>query len=424
MVAVDFSALSDVVLDPEAAARYLLSWHGVLGDPLVSVVMLPSARSFCAPISEVVVRLEGSGLEELVYPVEPGAVRQSVYVSAGTLREKPEPGRRGGKKFFEHAPGAWMDLDVREGGFRDWSEIMDLVVEMDRLGVGPQMIVGTGSGGAHCYWAVEGGVASADGERLGRRLRLWAEEKTGYAIDHCENADRVLRLPGSVRWPKPAGGGAWDSVPRECSLVRERREGSWCSVERITELTQDVWDVWSSRTREARTRRTRQGATAMETVWGAVGGSQRARARGEAISEIRAWVGEDATFGRGQSLNWRKMWALSMAEDEFDAVVSWSEILVPRGWRRYGDPDDEGRVQWTRPGGGEHSGRSLVTDWSGSPNVGSLLSMAPETGLRELHDSGAALTKHQVAATLYWNGHVGGLLRAWLCGDDWRRGAV
>jgi hypothetical protein len=429
MVAWSRTALDgNVELDPEVAGRYLKEWHGLLGENvLVSVVMLPSARSFCAPLSEVVARLDGLGLEELVYPAELGAVRQSVYVAAGVLRERPVKGR-GGKKYFEHAPGTWMDLDVREGGFSGWDEIVDLVVEMDRAGIGPQMMVGTGSGGAHLYWAVEGGIAAPEGEMLGRRLRLWVESRTDYAVDHCENSDRVLRLPGSIRWPKPAGGGHWDAVPRECTLVRERVEGSWAAPDRIRELTAEVWEEWSSRTREHRGRRATRRAEAMDTVWGVVDGedpllvSAGDRLRGDVLGEIRGWVNDGV--GRGQSLTWREMWALSMAEDEFDESVGWAAILEPRGWRRYGEPDDEGRVQWTRPGGGEHSGRSLVTDWAGSPNVGSLLSMAEETGLRTMHDAGVPLTKHAVAAALYWNGNVGDLLRAWLCGGDWRRGVV
>jgi hypothetical protein len=423
MVAWTRTALDDdVELDPEAAARYLRGWHGLMGEQaLVSVVMLPSARSFCAPLEAVLDRLAGLGLEELVYPAEGGSVRQSVYVAAGVLRERPVKGR-GGKKFFERAPGTWMDLDVREGGFGSYGEILDLVLEMDRFGIGPQMIVGTGSGGCHCYWAVEGGVDAADGEMLGRRLRFWVEARTGYAVDHCENSDRILRLPGSIRWPKPAGGGAWDAMPRECVLIRERLEGSWADVDRIRELTEELWEVWSRRTREERAARSSRRATAMDVVWSVVDGSQRERGRSEVLGEIRGWVNGSA--GRGQSLTWREMWALSMAEDEFDASVPWDAILVPRGWSKYGEPDAEGRQQWTRPGGGEHSGRSMVTDWLGSPNVASLLSMDPATGLRTLHDSGQALTKHMVAAALYWDGHVGGLLRAWLCGDEWRRGVV
>jgi hypothetical protein len=423
------------------AVRFLRSWHGSLslaggvdgegGEGLVSLVSLPSRKSLALGVNALVGAIERNGLDELIYPpwaagADPGAGTggaggaggtgwgaaagvQNLYVSASLLKEAPPRGRRGGKDYVGRAPGVWMDLDVREGGFKDWDEVWAVVQMFDRLGVGPGLVVATGGGGAHLYWHVAGerderaeigagaGLRPEKCESLGRGVRLWTQSQTGVAVDACENCDRVLRLPGSVHWPKsldpgPEGGGG---VATSCELIR--CEVRWTPESELRELTAGAEAEWRERTRASReTYRSREG---------------------RAEEEVMGWLRRHGDEEESEAVvtgSWSYQYALIHAEEGYNNEVSWATILEPLGWTRNGGPDREGRQEWRRPGGGEHSGRSLVTDWVESPNAASLLSMAPETGLRGLHDAGVPLTKARVAAELWCGGDMSRLLTEWL----------
>jgi hypothetical protein len=56
----------------------------------------------------------------------------------------------------------------------------------------------------------------------------------------------------------------------------------------------------------------------------------------------------------------------------------------------------------------------MITDWQGSPNVASLLSEDPRTGLKELKAAEVPLTKLRVAAALHTDGNTALFLQVWL----------
>ena len=128
----------------------------------------------------------------------------------------------------------------------------------------------------------------------------------------------------------------------------------------------------------------------------------------------------DLGIGTGGG-GWRGQYKRFAFEDMFNHGVTWGQILEPKGWAKYGEPDSQGRQSWTRPGGGGKNPRSAVTDWEQSPNVMSLLSDSEETGLSHLYlladdavEKRHKLTKVRVAAELWAGGSIEKLIRIWL----------
>lgn len=375
---------------PDEAIEYLKTWHGSLPgmakQGFVSVVTLPSTVSAPLRLDGVLGALESEGL----WPVISGSWArrdlqpQSVYVGAAYQKSPSKRGKRGGKELFGKAPGPWADCDIRKSGFADWAAVMQLVDRFGEVGLPPSIVAFSGAGG-HLYWHVgaPGEGLGPEVEELGHGLRLWAERETGISLDSCENRDRILRLPGSIHWPKKIGSG---EVPTACSLVR--CEERWAPVERVSELTAGVLGEWQARTRETR----------------ALYRARDDRAERD-IRNFRALTG-----AADDDDSWGHRYDLAHAEEEFAMSVSWKSILEGKGWTRNGDPDAEGRQEWARPGADSHSGRSMITDWRGSPDVASLLSRAPETGLLRLYDSRIPLTKARVAAELWTGGDMARLL--------------
>ncbi|MGN6037293.1 hypothetical protein ACP6NG_18160 [Brevibacterium casei] len=76
--------------------------------------------------------------------------------------------------------------------------------------------------------------------------------------------------------------------------------------------------------------------------------------------------------------------------------VSWEDILTEAGWS-YLRTDYDGRDLWVRPGSSQ---KSAAVNWPENPDVMSLLSDSPATGLFDLKEAGIPLTKYRVALRL------------------------
>jgi hypothetical protein len=397
--------------EPEMAVEFLRAWHGGVGGGgeragkgLVTVVPLDArgghaGRTAFGDLGGVCGALALQGLDDMIWQRDKaGDVSRgpfNLYTNVGELSREPDRSRnpfaRGTKRDMGWVPGAWIDLDCGPGRFAD---LGDCQRGVDAVGLEPTITVETGSGGMHCYWRLGSGLDPANAEEMSKRLIEQFRAVCGVKVDSVGNSDRIMRLPGSVRWPKKGEGGA-DGSATGGKLCRLARIGGpvW-SVGDVVALTADVWAGVEARHASA--------VLAERRLMAEAGGELREAAR------------------RGGSGSWMELYSVACAEETFAREVSWEAVLEPSGWRLLGgdgEPDREGRRTWTRPGGGGSANpRSLITDWSGSPDVASLLSEAEETGLLRLKMAGVALTKMRVWVELAWGGDLVGFLRSWIAG--------
>ena len=188
--------------DPEATVEYMGGWHGLLpstaggGHRWTSITQLPLGVAYADDLAVMMdsIRSGVASLDELIYPPD-SSKRQNLYHAVGVTKERPEAGKRGPASAVDAVPGAWADFDVRDGSFRDWAHILEIVSDMDHAGIGPQIIVSTGSGGAHCYWRAEG-RSPETGLMYATRIRRWVQQRYGIKVDNVAQANRVMRLPG------------------------------------------------------------------------------------------------------------------------------------------------------------------------------------------------------------------------------------
>ena len=385
--------------DTAMAQEWFETWHGSLPSEqlaggYISLMGLPSKRSWSFTQTDMVGVLGDAGLAKMMWPPVAGGRKDqvehgswtygadSMYAGVGILREKPEPGRRGSGRDIRVLPGVWGDWDLGGEKFASWDHIVSALAELRRVGLSPSMTVKTGGGGIHTYWHIEGGIEPEACTSMGQRLRLFVEQFAGVKLDHVEDPGRVLRIPGSVRMPKMGEGGG----PVLCEFLTQ--EGTMLDLERAAALTQPALEAWKAETAatKARVRAARSSANRLSSDW-----------------KIQA----------GGGASWADMYDSANFEDSFAEGVSWAQILTAKGWTRHGEPDPQGRQEWTRPGGDERNPRSAVTDWQGSPHVMSLLSRAPETRLVELFDAKIPLTKAVVAAELWFGGDMARLFAHW-----------
>jgi hypothetical protein len=107
------------------------------------------------------------------------------------------------------APGTWADLDVKP----DVAHLPHSIEELRKVYAAlprPTLLVGSGSGGLHAYWLLQ--EPTQDVDRMATLERLWIRYISALAgsalgreirFDSVKDLARVLRLPGTVRWPKP-----------------------------------------------------------------------------------------------------------------------------------------------------------------------------------------------------------------------------
>lgn len=288
----------------------------------------------------------------------------NVYVAVAPIIDDVTTYRRGTERNVAYLPGVWADVDVKPGSFNSQTEIRDF---LNGLECKPTMIVGSGSGGVHAYWKL--GLAERGTKELLSRWWSYLDESAGdRQIDKLIDTARILRLPGTVYFPKTSG---------PLGAVRLLSEGPESyTVAQLEAASEAAYRLKQESRRVLRSRE--QEAPAFETL-----------------------------------NQWTAAVHLSQLESEINERMLWSTILEPYGWRLRRTLFD-GSLEWSRPGSGD---RSAVTDYEGSP-VMSLLSTSHDTGLFDLLESEIPLTKYRVLLRLYFADNHEALLNHYLSSKE------
>lgn len=406
---VRFADIAGPASDPQQAVDFLRSWYDQAGgeraDLIAAITPISESgrteKSAFGTVSVVVGMIEAAGLDELIYPG--GGERRNLYSRVALMSRAPErrgAGHmrdRGGKELSAWSPGLVSDLDVDEGKLGSAGACLDLLGKVRAAGLAPSEVVDSGSGGLHLYWRVDGGVEPKAMELMAARMRAHLLAEIGWGrsgvdgdddeppIDDVGDCARILRLPGGLRMPKRGESGP----PTRCELLESVPD--CLDLDRFAMATSAAWEAEQDRRERLREMRAARAADASATLAG--------------------W----RSSGGGRLGGWGYLMRVADVEQVFAASVSWDEVLRPAGWTVHGEPDSEGRREWTRPGGAEGGSRgvnprSLVTDWTASPDVGSLLSTARGTGLGRLRAMRVPLTKMAVAAELHRDGNLAALV--------------
>lgn len=301
--------------------------------------------------------MDDESLEGMIFDDDGG--KWNLYFGVCPIKEDVEYNKRGTEENIEYVTGVWADIDIKATGFQSQEEIITFLFG---LALQPTIVVGSGSGGVHAYWKL------APGERGDKELvdRWWSylDEAAGdRKIDKLIDLTRILRMPGSVYFPKAGT----DSKVGTVEILYK------------LDKTYSITEIYDISARAFTTKHERRKAVIVRDATARLDMDSFARTALEAHGGNR----------------WKLLRAISEMEDFVNQEMSWAEILEPYGWtwqRTLRDNSNE----WARPGRDE---RSAVVDFEDSP-VMSLLSMADETGLADLKDAGIPLTKFRVLRRL------------------------
>lgn len=375
----------DLVLDVDAAIRHL-EWTFEPGDIVHLVNLRPKSKG----VKTTVISM-GAVLEEMIEDLKEEfegicvAPWSTYYQIAPSTEAMVGAGIRPDKTKCAGTRVLFADLDVgKSGGFKDKAEVEEF---LGGLEVPPGAVVWTGSGGAHASWRMDSDGAERlrevmTGRQIGERWWTWLDaecKRMGMdhvVIDRLIDLDaRVLRLPGTIRYPKYSG-------DVTAPVVADYREVDRVTFEKFMEVTDKTFEPYKKRVRERQE---------MDTVL---------------LSEL-----VDISQRRGV---WGERIIQAHVEEWAEERLEWSEILEEYGWTRFREGGD-GSIEWTRPGG---EGKSATTDWPDSPGVMSLFSTDPSTGVLDLYEAEIVLTKWRVFLRLVHGDNV------WEAADDLgRRGS-
>lgn len=310
--------------------------------------------------TEFISSLTDESLRELIF--EKDGSMWNLYFGVSPVKGEISLQRRGTEDNVSYLPGVYADIDIKEKGFTTQGDILSFLAS---LALEPTMVVGSGSGGVHAYWRLnweEEGFKELI-ERWWSYLDVSAGER---GIDKLIDMTRILRIPGSVYFPKEGSNGKIGSV----RLLSN--SGKRYSSKELFTVSDEAYQL-----------------------------KQQKRAKTiEKESTLRYNVGnliKDAMAGT-QGNNWRLLRAASMLETFVNEEMSWEEILSPHGWTFLRTLRD-GSKEFARPGRNE---RSAVMDYEGSP-VMSLLSRSEDTGLADLLDARVPLTRYRTLLRLTYN---------------------
>lgn len=360
-----------VTVSPQQAVLHLTSWF--MPDDLVVVVGIRQKRGTrknviaqVAKASELVAELQSSNGDVLLdgLTMDDDGVQWNVYIAVSAAEHQlASISKRGGLDNIASMPGVWVDLDIKPGSFSSQDEILQFMRE--KLPE-PSLVIATGSGGVHGYWRTAPPLNLMQAREVQRRWWSHVAEAAGdHAIDKLVDPSRILRLAGTIRWPKEGE----DATPAMTHILHVNREIRY-SLEQLYNLTSEAWHRY-----ETKINRTR------------VDDAQRRLAADE-MAKLAMGDGKWATYA-----------AIGMVEELYSELVSWDDILEPNGWTFLRE-DSQGRREWARPGRGD---KSATTDWPESPDVMSLLSWSDDTGLADLREAGLPLSKYRVGLRLMFD---------------------
>jgi hypothetical protein len=376
----------EVDLDPEAAISFITNWFHA--EDLITFVGRRSvaedryntlSASMTAMEFVQLVREDPESFRGLVFDSEGGT--WNLYVGVCPVKEPAAPTQRGTEDNVLYVPGVWADIDVKAGSFESTEDIIEFLGELE---LEPTMICGSGSGGVHAYWRLHWGTAG-DKQLIEQWWSYLAEKSAPRVIDKLIDVTRILRVPGSVNFPKQTGKA--DADTRLKPVVLYRATGKTYSAEEIRAVSNDAFE---------RRRAARKALIHAD--------SQR-RFQTDALMR--------QVLSTGLHNRWRMFRAIAFMEDYYNSELTWDEILTPYGWQWLRTLRD-GSNEWARPGRAE---RSAVVDFEDSP-VMSLLSSSEETGLSDLKDAGIALTKFRVLLRLHFDDNHEALVQDFLARMD------
>lgn len=366
----------EVTISSEQAVTFIKNWFRP--DDKIAISGLRSERSGgldsvaqSMTAQEFIDTTDDDALRGLVFDDDGG--KWNIYVSVSPVKEDVTLKQRGTKLNMAYLPGVWADIDVQDGGFESQEILMDW---LDTLELKPTMICSSGSSGVHAYWKfswnerVPAPVLKND-ENLAESWWSYLNEAAGEgrAIDKLVDCTRILRLPGTLRFPKSDD--RKSSKIGRAELLEVHPERVYTS-DRVREVSAAAAEKYANRRAETIKRDAQQRMDVDEIAAGLINAD-----------------------GKGK---WGFLQAAAFVEDYVNDNWSWNAILEPHGWKFRRELYD-GSHEWARPG---QNDRSAVTNFENSP-VMSLLSWSESTNLADLRDAGIPLTKYRVALRLMFD---------------------
>jgi hypothetical protein len=252
--------------------------------------------------------------------------RWNVYASMATFTQTPDRGR-GTRADVDTVPGVWADVDVKpdvEDYFADEDDVRAYVAVLPP----PTLEIASGSGGRHLYWLTHERLEPRVGaDTLLAWLDFLRDAARGRTIENVHDTTRILRLAGTVRWPKVADPVA--PLPAKVDIVRE---GPRYHLEELTTLSAPAHRAASLARKEAHARYTEE-------------------------HNRQQWNIER------RGLEAKTFQHIVLA---FNAAQDWEPLLTATGWTLHSD--ERGGVArcrfWTRPGKKTSDGKSASTDFT------------------------------------------------------------
>ena len=305
--------------------------------------------------------LDEEVLRSLCFEPEP----MDLYINVGSPRTYLETMyKRVTNTDLDYVIGVIGDFDVKDNSFASTEQIYEYLASLE---LEPTITVESGSGGVHAWWKFDTSAYGAVRPEFGREIahRWWSylnamAANYGAQVDQLYDTARMMRLPGSIHWPRNGNG-----TPSKVTLTKH--DGPSHSPLRMMEVSSDAWS--GRLVKVAKTR--------------------------ESDKQMRVAAEEYASMLSGDK--WSQLMAIAGVEDYFQEKVPWQNILEPAGWT-YTRTDSVGRDEWARPG--REGEKSACVNWEESPHVMSLLSTSHDTNLLDLLDAEIPLTKWRVSLRL------------------------
>jgi hypothetical protein len=317
-------------VDAEQATRHLQQLHrGAEGYLSLVLLAAPHREQHCftavndlIPVKNFTTIVESrEALTDIVN------ARWNVYTACSTFATVPEKGR-GTRTNVSSVPGVWCDLDVKPGTEGYFQTEEELLAFTGRL-LTPTLEIATGSGGRHLYWLTKERVPTDGGQKL---LHAWLDylrtEADGVVIENVHDTTRILRLAGTVRWPKVDDG----QEIRPMSVVLCKDDGPRYHKSELELLS-------SMAHNEAKARR-----------------DDMMQQRSSLDKERR-----ESLLSCGLDLQ-----IYDHVVRRFNLLEDWANLLESTGWTLFSDQrDGPARCRfWTRPGKSREDGKSASTDYT------------------------------------------------------------
>jgi hypothetical protein len=383
--------VGDITPSPEHLASFVKAWFAP--TDYVSLVAIPSQefktqnkRNKVLSQAVLVTELVAATADDLRGLVMAPGIEYNMYLGINPLNKENKVSlhARGDETEIREIYGVFIDFDIKPGCFSNKQDIHKFLDKFSKEVIAPTIVVDNGKyGGVHAYWRFdlkENEHVMGDQARtllqnwwslIAEHASLWEE---GVDIDRLIDLTRVSRMPGGIYWPSKSLGSTEVPVP---DLIRVISLDERYPVEVISHLCNGAGDRYREKIKTFRKRE-----------------NDRIINTDQIIRDVL-----NVKAGERLGNHWGALAAIAYIEDIFNDLYSWEDILIPAGWTfLYTDREDRQIV--ARPGRHE---KSATVGWTESPHMMSLLSSSPDTGLADLKEIGAPLSKYRVAQRLLWN---------------------